>query len=76
MSLFSAGVKTACEKINQKLYQRDLRNAQPKAYKETCQKTRGRYDKDWHNKYHKALNSNIQKAQDKKELRSTFINNL
>ena len=76
MSIFSAVVKTACEKANSSIYNRDIKSAQKKAYKSACKKANGKYDKNWQSNYRNALKTNTQKAKERKELRSTFINNI
>ena len=76
MSFISAAVKTAFYKVNQMIYHRDSRQAQKKAYNDTCKKSCGQYNNFWHRDYTAALKANQQKAQDKKELRDKFIDNL
>ena len=76
MSLFKATAKTVGVGIVQRNYNKEVKQAQPKAYKQTCKDARGKFDPNWHSNYKRNLSQNLQKAKDKKERRTTFINNL
>lgn len=76
MNIINALLITSCEKINNQIFKRDLKHAQPKAYKSACKKSGNRFDPDWHSKYKKQLAHYQQNAKENKELRSTFITNL
>lgn len=76
MRLITASLKTLGEKINQKIYQRQIRIARNNAYSVACEKANGKFDTNWHKNYKKQLKVNQQKAKDKKDLRSTFLSNL
>lgn len=76
VKLFTAIVKTVCEKINQSTYNYQMRTAQKEAYDYACKKAKGNYDPKWQSNYRSQLKRNQQKTKDKRELRSTFISNL
>lgn len=76
MGLLKAIIKTTGEKINQNLHKREVKKAQPDAYNYACKRANGKFDKNWQSNYNKKLSNNLQKAQDRKELRAKFIDNL
>lgn len=76
MGIVKALLKISWEKANNYIYNKELKNAQPKAYKSTCKRTRNNYDPFWHSKYNDQLAQNKQKAKENKELRSNFFDNL
>ena len=76
MKLFTAIAKTACEKVNQVVFNRQMRTAQKNAFASACKKAKGHYDPNWHSNYYLQLKRNQQKAKEKKELRTIFISNL
>ena len=76
MSLFKATAKTVGVGIVQHNYNKEVKQAQPKAYKQTCKEAKGKFDPHFKEHYQKNLNQNLQKAEDRKERRTTFLNNL
>lgn len=71
--LLCAIFKTLLELLNLLLFKIENKKAQTKAFNSACKKAKGRYDPDWHKNYRACLKVNRQKANDRKELRSTFI---
>ena len=76
MNGVKAAVKTFGIGLVQRSYRKEVKQAQPNAYKKTCKQARGKYDPFFKEHYQKNLKQNLQKAEDKKERRTTFINSL
>lgn len=76
MGLLNAAAKTVATRAAQISYQRKMDKAQPKAFATACKQAHGKYDPNWNNNYSRALKRNKQKANNSKELWSTFINSL
>ena len=76
MKLFSSVLKTIGVAFSQKVYEKEKRTAQKKAYKQTCKASKGKFNPHWHKDYNRALKNNQQKAKYKNEIRKTFINAL
>lgn len=76
MKIFSALFKTTAMALVQVSHTNKMKKAQKNAFSYACKKARGTYDTNWHKNYRRKLKQNQQKAINKKELITTFINSI